>query len=439
MSGGTGTATKRFAIIGPTVGGNRGAEAMLETTVGRLRERYPNACFEVYSYMPATDRRLVTDPAVTVRSATPAHLVLVLFPFTLLLGLARALRLGRAVARIMPASVRALYGCDALVDLAGVSFIDGREKFLPFNVLTLWPAMLLGVPVFKLSQAMGPFGHPLNRVASRTLWRCLMVVPRGEGTERHLRDVGFPPALTFPAPDVAFGFEDRDALSLEGSEEVASLAVALAQARESGARVVGVCPSAVIASKARKSGWDYPGFLAQIVSGLLADGVAVLLFPNATRQDAPDKLRNNDLPVIAEVAQRVAANHRGGTGGAPLLAVRGDMNCAEIRRLVRACDAVAVSRFHAMIAALSAEVPVTVLGWSHKYAEVMDRFGLGDWVFDDSQHDAEAFLGTCRNLLEQREHVRERIAAELPAVKAESLAQFDELARRLESAATRGR
>jgi colanic acid/amylovoran biosynthesis protein len=43
-----------------------------------------------------------------------------------------------------------------LIDLAGVSFIDGREKFLPFNILTILPAMLLGVPVVKFAQAMGP-------------------------------------------------------------------------------------------------------------------------------------------------------------------------------------------------------------------------------------------------------------------------------------------
>ena len=42
--------------------------------------------------------------------------------------------------RICPRSVRLLSQCDLLIDLAGVSFIDGREKFLPFNILTLAPA-----------------------------------------------------------------------------------------------------------------------------------------------------------------------------------------------------------------------------------------------------------------------------------------------------------
>ena len=47
---------KRFAIIAPTVWGNRGAEAMLETAIGRLRDREPDATFVVL-LLPARDRR----------------------------------------------------------------------------------------------------------------------------------------------------------------------------------------------------------------------------------------------------------------------------------------------------------------------------------------------------------------------------------------------
>jgi len=45
-------------------------------------------------------------------------------------------------------------------------------------------------------------------------------------------------------------------------------------------------------------------------------------------------------------------------------------------------DVVPVSRFHAMVGALSLAVPASVLDWSHKYAEVMARFGLEVNVID---------------------------------------------------------
>src|SRR5690606_25460263 len=128
--------------------GNRGAQAMLETVVGRLSRERPGLRFNAFSYYPKEDRGLVRDPRVTVYSSTPAALVLWLLPWSLLFGVARLL-LGRRVLRFAPASIRALGESTALVDVAGVSFIDGREKFLPFNVLTILPARLLGVPVAK--------------------------------------------------------------------------------------------------------------------------------------------------------------------------------------------------------------------------------------------------------------------------------------------------
>lgn len=423
---------RRYAIIAATVWGNRGAEAMLETTVGRLRDRDPDAGFVVYSYYPERDRALVDDPRVTVRSSTPKHLVLVLFPFSLLLAPFNALGLG-VLAGIFPASVRDLARCDALIDLAGVSFIDGREKFLPFNVLTILPAMLLGVPVFKLAQAMGPFRSPVNRIAARMLRRCALVVPRGAVTVENLHTIGFPDSRMLPGPDVAFAFEEHDTLSAEGEAEVGALLArieAADAAAEDGASqtVVGICPSSVIAGKAVREGWDYPGFLAHVAAGLLADGHQVLLFPNATKAERPDTTRNNDLPVIAEVADMLGA----APGGTERLhVVRGDVNAAGLRRLVARCGCATVSRFHAMVGALALGVPVLVLGWSHKYAEVMEQFGMAEWAFDYSEHDPEAFLARTRELVAAREELSTLIGEALPAVHAAALAQFDAVVERL--------
>ncbi len=68
---------------------------------------------------------------------------------------------------------RALAESDVLLDIGGITFSDGREKYLPFNILSIWPAMLLGVPVVKLAQAVGPFKNPLNRFLRKDfLFRC---------------------------------------------------------------------------------------------------------------------------------------------------------------------------------------------------------------------------------------------------------------------------
>lgn len=412
----------RFSLIAATVHGNRGAEAMLETSIGRIRDRLPDAEFTVFTYYPDKDRELIRDASVRVRSSTPAALVLGLFPMALLA--APFARLFGRVPRIFPGSVRELATSVALVDLAGVSFIDGREKFLPFNILTILPAMLVGTPVFKLAQAMGPFKHPVNRIAARLLRHCALVVPRGDVTLAHMEAVDIPLARVVPAPDVAFLFESRDTLSAEGFGEAAELAARAVAVRASGRDVVGLCPSAVLAGKAETEGWDYVGFMAGLASGLIADGRTVLLFPNATRAGS-EKYRNNDLPVIAAIASRVDAADEA------LLAVRGDVNAAALRVIVEACSCVAVSRFHAMIGALSIGVPVAVVGWSHKYLEVMRQFGLEEFVFDYAAHDPDALRSVVTRLLDERETHSGEILRRLPDVRTDSRVQFEEMFRRL--------
>ena len=39
---------------------------------------------------------------------------------------------------------------------------------------------------------------------------------------------------------------------------------------------------------------------------------------------------------------------------------------------------IVTSRFHAMISALVERTPLLVVGWSHKYGEVLAQFGLVD-------------------------------------------------------------
>ncbi len=414
---------KRVSIIAATVSGNRGAEAMLETTIGRIRDTHADAEFAVFSYYPERDAELVSDPRVSVYSSTPAYLVLVLFPWSLLLGMLR--RVGIPITRLGPRSVRALAGSDVLVDLAGVSFIDGREKFLPFNVLTILPAILMGVPVAKLSQALGPFSGRWTRMAARILWRCALVVPRGEVTEQNLADIGFPDSLTFPAPDIAFLFEARDSLSHEGAREARHILTRIESVRSQGSTVVGLCPSAVLAAKAAARGEDYVGFLAHVVSDLTGQGHTVVLFPNATRAGSA-KLRNNDLPVIAQIAERA-----GNGEAARVIAVAGDMDAASLRMVVSACSCVMVSRFHAMVGALAASVPVLVLGWSHKYLEVMSRFGQERYVFDYSSGDRAAIIARLDELIDHRAGVSAEIGEALNAVRTDCLAQFHELDQRV--------
>ena len=418
---------RSYAIIAGTLYGNRGAQAMTETVIGKVREHDPAATFTIFSYYPSADRRLCTDPQVAVHSATPKALVLRLFPLALLFGLLRRI-VGSGVLRLAPSDIRRLAESTALVDVAGVSFIDGREKFLPFNVLTLFPAWALRVPIVKLPQAVGPFGHPVNRLAARlVLPRVRVLWARGARTKEHLARSGIRGLRYAQADDIAFAHRSEYSLTDECGPEIDALLGTIVRRRATdGVRgVVGVCPSSVVAVKSRAEGGRYEPVLADLVRDLAEAGYQVVLFPNATRAEDTSGERNNDLPVIRRVLSAVGAVE----GPAPF-AVDLDVNATAVKQVIAACDAVLVSRFHAMVGALALGVPVVVLGWSHKYAEVMARFGLEEKVTDYKRLSGNDLRVAVEKTVTDRERVTEAIRNGLPEVTASAerplLALLDE-------------
>ena len=411
-----------ISIIGATFYGNRGAEAMLSTTIGRLRETHPDTMFNVFSYYAQQDRQLVGDPAIRFYSSSPAYLVAVLNPFALLYGLLGLLRL-RPLQRLCPQSVQALARSRALVCLAGVSFVDGRTKFLPFNIATILPAMLVGTPVVKFAQALGTFTEMPNRLAARMfLPLCRRVFARGAGTLENLRGLLGEAPNVERANDVAFLFSPDLSLSRRDETGFAEGIAAMRARRNDGTVVVGLCPSVVVAKKARKAGWDYAAMLADIVRAATGRGWAVALFPNATRSE-PDVEHNNDLPLLKDVLSRLSAGER-----ERVIPFTGLVNAAQVHEVIATCDVVLVSRFHAMVGALSIGVPVAVMGWSHKYREVMELFGQEDMVLRYEKGEAADVLAGLGDLVVQREARAAAIAAAAPAVRTLSRRQLDYVA-----------
>jgi polysaccharide pyruvyl transferase WcaK-like protein len=74
-----------------------------------------------------------------------------------------------------------------------------------------------------------------------------------------------------------------------------------------------------------------------------------------------------------------------------------------------------------MIAALEREVPVLLIGWSHKYKEVLDMFGLGAWAVDYSDLTGALLIESFQKALSRRAEIAKTIGGHLPAVRESSL------------------
>lgn len=408
-----------IGVIGGTIWGNRGAESMLVTTIGKMREKYPDAQFRVFSYSPKKDRQLVNQPDVVILSCKPASLVTRFFPFSLLCWVFGKLGL-RFPDRFLPRVVRELRKCRVLLDISGISFVDGRELFLPFNILIIFPAMLLGISVVKLAQALGPFRNPLNRIASRLfLPRCKQIFARGDTTLKHLRELGLTNVTR--AADLAFLYQPEYSLSIENEARVTELETRLASLKGDHQRIVAIAPSSLVFEK---SGQDYIRQLLELVQKLDGEDIRFLFFANSTREGS-DTPRNNDIYVL-NILKRQAETALPPQVFARMDWVTWDVNTRSLRRLISLADLLVTSRFHAMVSGLALKVPTLVIGWSHKYVETLADFGMESYAADfEDQH--KNLFQLAHDLLKNGDAVRGQLADALPRVQALSNIQFEYL------------
>ena len=397
----------KIGITGGSFHGNTGAEAMLITTIARLQESLGEVRFGVFSPYYNDDRLVFSDrDNIHLYDASPFYLAFVLFPFSVLSAILK--RLGFPIVKgPFPKAVKYLAECDLILDIAGVSFIDSRKRFLPYNVLSIYPGFLFGKPVVKLAQAIGPIEQRINAFFARhCLKRCRHIFARGQQTYAHLEEFGLSKGNYSLAPDVAFAHDPADSLTTKAPSEVMEAFEAFL-ANTPPTPIIGICPSAVLYQGSH--GDLYLQTLISTIQSLSARGFRFVIFPNASKSHKPNTMRNNDLPLL-----RLLKASLDSVGSCHLM--EADLNASDIRDILRRVDLAVVSRFHAMIFSLLEHKLPVVVSWSHKYREVMDQFELGDLVLDHQSIDAERLTRLINDTLERSQELSNRLGTHLPSV-----------------------
>lgn len=399
------------AISGVTLTGNLGGVAMLLTVVQEVRRRYPNAELALLSISPARDRAAAAPAGVQV---VPAHwlaLICVLLPLSVL---ASPLRRSRLVQRLLGsfAYFRALFACRAVVDVSGIAFVDGRgPALLAYNLACCAPALLLGRPVIKLAQTLGPFQQPLNRhVARWALSRCAAVVARGEQSGRHLQALGFSEPVV--RPDITF------CLALPASARAA----AAAEIRQLGfvTPPVLLSPSRVLQRACARHGIDLPAVFAGLIRHLRTKGSSVALFAHS---QAAGIAKNNDTAVCAEILERLDAPER-----PPVLTTDDPVHA---RALIGAASAFVGCRYHSLVSAYCMAVPALALSWNHKYDDLAGLFDQTAWLVTANDIALASLQGRLDRLQDDAAAVSATLAQRAPAVAAKAADNFAILDRAL--------
>lgn len=391
--------------------GNKGAAAMLQSGIKQLRERYGERLrITLMSTYPERDREIISSMPerydfISVVNAKPEKLLFPTFPFAVLYGF-----FGRVPLLRKPflhnKIIRAYSECTMVVDMAGVSFVDSRGFVMnTYAFVCVAVPTLCGAPVCKYSQALGSFKNPYNRfLARRILPKMRLICARGEITKSALADIGIIENVRLCA-DGAFSM-------LDGERYAENVQKLCENDSFYNGYVVGVSISSVVEKRCRKLGIDYKNIMTEFVVHLIAAGYSVLMIANAACEDSI-RPRNNDLPICNEVYAKIRDKTN-------VRYYPREMFPEELRLLISRCKVLVASRFHAMTGALEKRVPVLLVGWSHKYREVLDMFELGGYAADYSELTSDKLWAEFQRLLENSEEIRAKIAENLPRVKESS-------------------
>lgn len=389
---------RKVSIIGSTLSGNKGAAAMLESSIQNLMKKDKNTEFYLFSYLPlSVENSNNSFNNLQILKASPLYLGLVINPLALFY---RILPFVRPLLR-KNKQIKVLSESDVLLDQGGITFVDGREKFLLYNVASILPALFMKVKVVKCAQALGPFNGRINRTVARIfLPKVEIIVARGAITYDYLKSLNL--------KNVAKGADLAFLLDVTKQEKKAAENYYDPKFFK-GAEVVGVSPSVVMQKKIDKKGGNYTQLISEFIDDLIKTGHKVALIPHSVRKNTT-KTHNNDLPLCNDIYKNLRSQK-------DCLFINDEISSQSLRAVIGACDLFVASRFHAMISSLSMEVPTLVLGWSHKYKEVLEMFDLEAYTLAESDLKKDKLIEKFKMLEENKNKVRDKISKNLPDVK----------------------
>jgi len=390
---------KKISLIGATISGNKGSESMFQSAVQNIAKEIPDSVFYLFSYYPDRDSKLNTNKNVVVCSGTPLKLLIV-YP---LFGIASRLL---STIHVVPTFRRVdtdfaeLLDSDLVIDLGGISFVDGREKYLPFNIACIVTPILLGKRIIKYSQALGPFNNPFNWFFARLLLPKLdCIIARGEISRLNLEALGLNNIVM--GADSAFDLKIGDTAYLHAKKYL--------NPELKKKIIVGISPSSVIEQSCERLNFNYQQIMADFINYLIAEeDCNVLIIPHSVRKYTL-KRKNNDLVVCRRIQNLVKHQNR-------CILIADELNAEELRAIISYCNFFIASRFHAMVSSLAMKVPTCVCGWSHKYQEVLRMFDMEEYTFDYKQLDTAILIDMFHKLRSDEDRIKKKFDLHLPEV-----------------------
>jgi coenzyme F420-reducing hydrogenase beta subunit len=394
----------KIGITAANFSGNKGAAAMLQSIIKNVINEKEKAEFSLFSVYPKEDNAQNPYSFLNIISAKPERIIFIAFPLAILFRLFKWVKFIKKLL-LMNKIIDGFYKCDLVVDAAGISFVDSRGFIMnTYNFICAATPLLVGTPVIKASQAMGPCNKIYNKIWAKIALRKIKAVcARGKYTEEYLTNLGL--ANIISCADCAFIMPDGD----ESKNKVKEI---MQKDKFFDKKFITLSISSVVFKSCEKAGIDYFDIMKRFIKYINNKGYGVFIIANAARKGT-EKLKNNDLPIGEKLYGMIDNNK-------DVRWYNKEFTPEIIREIISKSNILVASRFHAMIGALEKGVPVLLVGWSHKYKEVLDMFDLEEYSVDYKNLHYEDLVERFEKVLDEEDNIKQKIHNNIAEVKKSS-------------------
>jgi len=400
---------------------NKGAEAMLRTVQREVGRRIPNACFHILVSPLEVQFANISGFSPTLRSSNLEGM-LGLSP--LVLGrralaflhnpdFRRAMMVSSGAAR----EILMVKAVDAVIDISGYAYGDAWDvNYCKDAQAWVDYCKNHGKPYIFLPQAWGPFEK--KDIAKWTRGLCedaSLLFARDQESFNHLSslfDNPSEPDKIHMAPDIVFRFQ--------GEHLNVGASILRDMGYEFGTKpLIGMVPNMHVYRRTQGVDSDnrYIQLLVETANYCIDNlNAAVLLLPNVIK--VPGKTDRDDRFLCGIIEPLIRKSK-------DCFTILDYHRSETIKSILSHLDLLISSRFHSLVFALSAEIPVIALGWSHKYLELLTSFGLGEYACKHDQMDQTVVIDILKHAWEKRKSDKHRIAEILPAIQRDVDVTFD--------------
>jgi len=286
----------------------------------------------------------------------------------------------------------AIKATDLIIDMSGIAYVgDGVRGPLEGirHYSNFYFARKFNKPFTRFIQSFGPFDDIKVRFfAKRELNKLDFIPARGKNSAFYCKKIVKDKSKVYDFPDSAI------LLPPANDEWVNKYLNKLGF--KSNEYIV-LSPSSVIYNINERfggsTGDNHVKSMYYIAKELLLNGSYILFLPHMyspTKEDCDreicykiyNKLKNDNLITNVAIIQE-------------------DIDPMQAKGLIKHSKLAIVSRYHALVAALSTSVPVITLGWNIKYKDLLEYYNLGEMAIDVRNYYPEEILDIINKKVEK--------------------------------------